>query len=64
MHIKAIKPFAHESRAFQPGDTAQTSASAGKWLIAQGVAVEIQAEKPQKPAKPEKTDETDKAEKA
>lgn len=52
MHIKAIKPFAHESRAFQPGDTAQTSASAGKWLIAQGVAEEI--------AEPTKTDKPDK----
>lgn len=51
MKLRATQPFTHESRAFQPGDIVQASSSAGKWLIAQGVAVETQADKPEKPDK-------------
>ena len=52
MKLRATHPFTHESRQFQPGDIVQASASAGKWLIGQGVAEEI--------AEPPKADKPDK----
>ncbi|WP_392406446.1 hypothetical protein ACF3OJ_03350 [Cardiobacterium hominis] len=41
MKIRAIKPFAHGDRSFAVGDEVDASLAAGKWLIEQGVAVEI-----------------------
>lgn len=61
MQIRAVKPFTHQDRAFSPGDVAQASASAGKWLIAQGVAEEVQPERPEKVEKPDKADKANKA---
>ncbi len=44
MKIRAIKPFAHGDRSFAVGDEVDASLAAGKWLIEQGVAVEVVAE--------------------
>ena len=52
MRLQATNPFTHQGRAFAPGDIVQVSASAGKWLIEQGVAVELA--EPPKTDKPEK----------
>jgi hypothetical protein len=41
MKIRAIKPFTHSDRSFAVGDVVDASNAAGKWLIAQGVAVEV-----------------------
>lgn len=43
MKIRAIKPFTHSDRSFAVGDVVDASNAAGKWLIAQGVAVEVEA---------------------
>nr|DAG02296.1 MAG TPA: hypothetical protein [Myoviridae sp. ctRci5] len=44
MKIRAIKPFTHTDRSFAVGDVVDASNAAGKWLIEQGVAVEVAAE--------------------
>ena len=44
MKIRAIKPFTHGDRSFAVGDEVDASLAAGKWLIEQGVAVEVTAE--------------------
>lgn len=44
MKIRAIKPFTHSDRSFAVGDEVDASLAAGKWLIGQGVAVEVVAE--------------------
>ena len=41
MKIRAIKPFTHSDRSFAVGDVVDASNAAGKWLIEQGVAVEV-----------------------
>ena len=46
MKIRAIKPFTHTGRSFAVGDVVDASNAAGKWLIAQGVAVEVKEDKP------------------
>lgn len=49
MKIRAIKPFAHGDRSFAVGDEVDASNAAGKWLIEQGVAVEVNEAKEGKP---------------
>lgn len=46
MKIRAIKPFTHTDRSFAVGDEVDASLAAGKWLIGQGVAVEVKEDKP------------------
>lgn len=48
MKIRAIKPFTHSDRSFAVGDVVDASNAAGKWLIAQGVAVEANEAKEDK----------------
>lgn len=46
MKIRAIKLFTHTDRSFAVGDEVDASNAAGKWLIEQGVAVEVKEDKP------------------
>ena len=53
MKIRAIKPFAHGDRSFAVGDEVDASNAAGKWLIEQGVAVEVVAEAKEPKGRPQ-----------